>query len=99
MRESGTVQAVQYIVDRARWFLPGVGNGLDSLVYADRVQMELVDKKVVWVFGLDVPVGQNFGGKVAQVERDDDLGRARIAAARTCRSSRSGRWREPMSGS
>lgn len=26
------------------------------------------------MFGLDVPVGQDFGGKVVQVERDDDLG-------------------------
>src|SRR5664280_946452 len=74
LRESGTVQAVQYVVDRARRLLPGVGNGLDGLVHADRVQVELVDQEVVGVFGLDVPVGQYLSGKVAQVESDDDLG-------------------------
>jgi hypothetical protein len=47
---------------------------LDRFVHADRVQVELVDQEVVWVFGLDVPVGQCFGRKVAQVECDDDLG-------------------------
>ena len=45
--KSGTVQAVQHVVDGARRFLPGVGHGLNGLVHADRVQMELVDKKVV----------------------------------------------------
>src|ERR1035437_3242959 len=74
LREPGTVQAVQYVVDRARRLLPRVGNGLDSLVHTDRVQVELVDQEVVGVFGLDVPVGQYLGGKVAQVECDDDLG-------------------------
>ena len=43
-------------------------------MHADRVQVKLVDQEVVGVFGLDVPVGQCFGGKVAQVECDDDLG-------------------------
>ena len=31
--------------------------------------MKLVDQEVVWVFGLDVPVGQCFGRKVAQVRK------------------------------
>ena len=43
-------------------------------MHADRVQVELVDQDVVGVFGLDVPVGQCFVRKVAQVESDDDLG-------------------------
>jgi hypothetical protein len=33
------------------------------------VQMELVDKEVVGMSGLDVPVGQDFSGKVVEVKR------------------------------
>jgi hypothetical protein len=94
LRKSGTVQAVQHVVDGARRSLPGVGHGLDGLVHADGVQMELVDKEVVGMSGLDVPVGQDFSGKSLRL----NVARARIAAASTCRSSGSGRWREPMSG-
>ena len=68
---------MQYVLDRALRLLPGVGNGLDGLVSADRGQVELVDKEVVWVLGLDVPVGPYVGGKVAQIECDDDPGRLR----------------------
>lgn len=45
--ESCTVEAVQYIVDGAWRSTPGVGNGLNGLVHADRVQVKLVNHEVV----------------------------------------------------
>jgi hypothetical protein len=63
LRKSGKVQAVQHVVDSARRSLPAVGHGLDGLVHAGRLQVELVDKEVVGMSGLHVPVGQDFGGK------------------------------------
>ena len=79
LRNPGTVQAVQHVIDGARRSLPGVGHRLDGFVHADRVQMELVDKEVVGMSGLDVPIAQDFSGKVVQARDQSGPGSRRSA--------------------